>query len=216
MTPLSHSRSILGMITALMFTGCASVNETRFYTLSAASGPSEVKEEIQRAPVPVYIDVMPVTVPERLARPQLVIRSGGSGQESQLFILDEYRWSSPFNEELRDAFAIGIINQTGAVREARGSSAGSTPDRQVYRVAIELGQFDAIVGDRVQARFSWAITRSADGRGAACYSAISESVNGGIGGLVKGVQRIVSSVAEDISKNLIELDTGQAPTCKRL
>jgi hypothetical protein len=210
----SLSRSILGMTLALLLNGCASVQEPRFYTLSVPSTPQRMKEALPDASTPFYIEVLPVTVPERLARPQLVVRSGGSGEESQLFILEESRWSSHFNDELRDAFATGIANQTGAIRETRGASGIHAPDYRGYRVAIELGQFDAVVGDRVQARFSWVITRSADGRSAACYAAISEPVNGGIDGVVQGVRRVVSRVVEDISKNLIELDTSHAATCK--
>jgi uncharacterized lipoprotein YmbA len=208
------SRAILGMMVALLFGGCASVPETRFYTLSIPSAPTEMKEALQRSSMPFYIEVMPVTVPDRLARPQLIVRSRSSGQESQIFILEEHRWSSHFNDELRDAFATGIVNQTGAIRETRGASGTYAPEQHGYRVAIELGQFDAIVGDSVQARFSWVIRRSTDGRSAACYAAISEPVDGGIDGVVKGIQRVVSNVVEDISKNLTELDTGNAVTCK--
>src|SRR5687768_12687508 len=210
----SLPRGILGMMAALLLNGCVSVAETRFYTLSTPSALPRMKETLPPASTPFYIEVMPVIVPERLARPQLVVRSRGSDQESQLFILEESRWSSHFNDELRDAFATGIANQTGAIRETRGASGIYAPDYRGYRVAIELGQFDAVVGDRVQARFSWVITRSADGRSAACYAAISESVNGGIDGVVQGVRRVVSRVVEDISKNLVELDTGHAATCK--
>ncbi len=200
---------ILGMIGVLLGAGCASVPETRFYTLSVPSRSSEVKEALEHSPKPVYIEVMPVNVPERLARPQLVVRSQ-AGQETQLFILEQDRWSSHFNNELRDAFATGIANQIGAINETRGAR---TPDQPVYRIAIELNQFDAVVGDRVAARFNWAITRSTDGRGAVCYAVISEPVSGGIESVVKGVQRAVSSVAVEVSKNLIELDTGRAATC---
>ena len=211
----SLSGSILGgMVAALLLSGCASVAETRFYTLSAPSTLPRMKEALPPASTPFYIEVMPVIVPERLARPQLVVRSRDSDQESQLFILEESRWSSHFNDELRDALATGIANQTGAIRETRGASGTYAPDYRGYRVAVELGQFDAVVGERVQARFSWVITRSADGRSAACYAAISEPVHGGIDGVVTGVQRVVSRVVEDISKNLIELDTGHGATCK--
>ena len=203
------------MISALLAAGCASVPETRFYTLSVPFEPSEAEGSLQRSPTPVYIEVLPVTVPERLARPQLVVRSRGSGQETQLLLLEQARWSSHFNDELRDAFAAGIADQTGAINETRGSrQAAHTPGWPVYRIAIELGQFDAIVGDRVQARFGWTITRSTDGRSAACYAAISEPASGGIDGVVKGIQRMVSSTVVDVSKNLIELNTGQAATCK--
>lgn len=206
--PLAYR--IFGLMTALWVAGCASVPETRFYTLSVPPEQSETKIAARDSSIPIFIDVLPVSVPERLVRPQLIVRSKGSGAETQLFILEQDRWSSPFNYELRDAFATSIANQTGAVNEARS---GRAPDQPGYRIAIELNQFDAIVGDRVQARFGWTITRSPDGRSAACYAAITEPVSGGIEGVVKGIQGAVASAASDISRNLIELDMGQAPKC---
>lgn len=213
---LSAMRGMSGVMTALLAVGCASVPATRFYTLSV---PSELSESSavadaprysRQSPLPIFIEIMPVNVPERLARPQLVVRSQGSGRETQLLILEQDRWSSHFNHELRDAFAIGIANQTGAVNETRGIP---TLDQPGYRIAIELSQLDAIVDDKIQARFGWTITRSTDGRNAACYSVISEPVGGGIEGVVKGIQQAVSRVAAEVSRNVIELDTGQVATC---
>lgn len=214
MTSISgFMRTLPGMITALLAAGCVSVPATRFYTLSVPSEPSEVGDTSRHSSpssTPIFIEVMPVNVPERLARPQLVVTSQGPEQETRLFILEQDRWSSHFNHELRDAFAIGIAKRTGAVNETRGIRA---LDHPTYRIAIELSQFDAIVGDKVQARFGWTITRSTDGYNAACYSVVSEPAGGGIDGVVKGVQRAVSSVAADVSRNLIELESGHAATC---
>ncbi|MEO8767776.1 MAG: PqiC family protein [Nitrosospira sp.] len=207
-------RSMAGMVALLLAAGCASVPETRFYTLSVSSGASEVKDisghSRQAGSRPIFIDVMPVSVPARLARPQLVVRRQGPGQDTHIFILERDRWSSNFNYELRDAFTTGIANQIGAINETNGSRATDQPG---YRIAVELSQFDAIVGDKVRARFGWTVTRSTDGRSVACYATISEPVSGGIEGVVKGIQRVVSSVAADISKNLSDLDTGHAAIC---
>jgi uncharacterized protein len=202
--------SIFGVMTALLVTGCASVPEARFYTLSVPPEPSETKISARDSSIPIFIDVLPVNVPERLARPQLVVRSGGSGPQAQLFILEQDRWSSPFNYELRDAFASGIASQIGAVNNVRGIR---TPDQISYRIAIELSQFDAIVGDSVQTGFGWTITRSTDGRSIACHAVITEPIAGGIEGVVAGIQRVVASVVEGVSKNLIELDSDRVPTC---
>ncbi|MCC2682472.1 MAG: hypothetical protein K0S36_2036 [Nitrosospira multiformis] len=200
-------RSAFFMMIASLIAGCVSVPETRFYTLSQ---PPEMKVRPRDLSTPIFIDILPVNVPERLARPQLVVRYGDSGPETQLFILEQDRWSSPFNYELRDAFASGIASRTGAVNKAHR---GRTPDQIVYRIAIELSQFDAIVDDSVRARFSWTITRPADARSAACYAVITEPVAAGVEGVVEGVQRAVTSVVTSISKNMIELDMGRVPTC---
>jgi uncharacterized lipoprotein YmbA len=198
------------MMMASLTAGCASVPETRFYTLSVESESPGIKALPRDLSTPIFIDILPVNVPERLVRPQLVVRSRDSGPETQLFILEQDRWSSPFNYELRDAFASGIANLTGAVNRARR---GHTPDQIVYRIAIELSQLDAIIDDSVRARFSWTIMRPADARSAACYAVITEPVAPGVEGVVEGVQRVVASVVTDISKNVIELDMGRVPTC---
>lgn len=208
MTTLGQSAFF--MVIALLTAGCASVPETRFYTLSIGSESSGIKALPRALSTPIFIDILPVNVPERLARPQLVIRSRDSSTETQLFILEQDRWSSPFNYELRDAFASGIANLTGAVNRAQR---GRTPDQTVYRIAIELSQFDAIINDSVKARFSWTITPPADARGATCYAVITEPVAPGVEGVVGGVQRAVASVVTGISKNVIELDMGHVPTC---
>ena len=200
-------RSAFFMIAASLIAGCVSVPETRFYTLSE---PPEMKARPRDLSLPIFIDILPVNVPERLARPQLVVRYEDSGPETQLFILEQDRWSSPFNYELRDAFASGIASWTGAVNKAHRSR---TPDQIIYRIAIELSQFDAIIDDSVKARFSWTITRPADARSAACYAVITEPVAAGVEGVVEGVQRAVTSVVTSISKNVIELDMGRVPTC---
>jgi len=200
-------RSTFFMMIALLPTGCASVLEARFYTLSE---PPEMKALPRDLSTPIFIDILPVNVPERLARPQLVVRSRDSGPETQLFILEQDRWSSPFNYELRDAFASGIANLTGAVNRAQRSRA---PDQIVYRIAIELSQLDAIIDDSIKARFSWTVTRSTDARSTACYEVITEPVAPGVEGIVEGVQRAVASVVAGISKNVIELDMDRIPTC---
>jgi len=184
---MTGGRYVLYGAIVLALLGCASIAETRFYTLSS-SGLSEARDSsLPLSSGPVFIDVMPVNVPERLARPQLVIRA--RGEAAQLFILEQDRWSSHFNHELRDAFATQIASRTGAINETRGSR---MPGQPAYRIAIELGQFDAVVGEAVRARFGWTITRTNDSRSAACYSEVAELAGGGIDGVVEGVRRAVS------------------------
>ncbi len=197
--------------------GCASVGETKFYTLSA---PSDLEKGAYRGPSehgapPVFIDVMPVRVPERLARPQLVVSI--KGHQTQLLILEQARWSSHFNYELRDAFAaaiaakIGVINEISDIGESHGNRA---PGHPVYRIAIELRQFDATMGDRVNTRFDWTIAHSTQALQAACYSIISEASGSSMESLVKGIQNVVTTAAERIAQSLIELNRSGATTCR--
>ena len=112
--------------------------KTRFYTLSVPSDIREKEPYPGYSLTPIFIEVMPVTVPERLARPQLVVNN--KGQEGELLVLEQARWSSPFNHELRDGLASAIAEKLGAIKVI---PRGRPPGQPVYRIAVELSQFDA-------------------------------------------------------------------------
>lgn len=202
--------SICGLLAVVFLAaGCASVGEkTKFYTLSVPSDTRGKDPYSGYSVTPIFIEVMPVGVPERLARPQLVVSSKGQGGE--LLVLEQARWSSPFNHELRDALAAAIAGKIGAIQVIRG---GRLPGQAVYRIAVELSQFDATIGSSVNARFDWTITHSTQARSAACYSLISESAGDSIESLVKGIQYVVAAAAESISENLMQLNGGGAASC---
>jgi len=202
--------SICGLLAVVFLAAsCASVGEkTKFYTLSVPSDTRGKDPYPGYSVTPIFIEVMPVSVPERLARPQLVVSS--KGQDGELLVLEQARWSSPFNLELRDALAAAIAGKIGAIKVIRRGRLAGQP---IYRIAIELSQFDATVGGRVNARFDWAITHSTQARSAACYSVISEPAGDSIESLVNGIQHVVAAAAESISENLTQLNGVGAASC---
>ncbi|MEM4988180.1 PqiC family protein [Collimonas sp. H4R21] len=204
MTSTTSTR-ICGIAAALLLAGCTSA-PTHFYTLAA---PAAAAPAIQNSRL--YIDVAPVSLPERLARPQLVVRSAGSASSTRVDILEQERWSSPFNNELRDALASGIANRLGAIDVSRS---GRPTDQPVYRIAVELREFDAVPGDKVQATYGWTISRSDNGRSSACQLKVAATVTPGIDGLVLGVQRTVADVANGIAANITAFKVNPAAVCQ--
>lgn len=201
--PRSAILNIVAFATATLLAGC-SVAPTRFYTLAV---PSTIGTSHAVAAHTIYIEVPPVGVPERLARPQLVVRA----QNPRVDILEQDRWSSSFNYELHDALANGLADRLSAVDVTRGGRpSGSTG----YRIAIDLREFDATPGDKVQALFSWTITRSDDGRSASCQLAATEPVSAGMDALVAGVQRAVAAAVVSMGDNVDTLAAGNVPQCK--
>lgn len=203
-----RSRSCLlrvASISAALILAACSVAPTRFYTLATPSQLSTAKPTTQN----IFIEVPPIGLPERLARPQLVVRS----QNTRVDILEQDRWSSSFNYELRDALASGLANRLGAVDVTRGGRPAGSP---AYRIAIELREFDAAPGDKVQALFGWTITRSDNGRSAACQLAVSEPVSAGMDALVAGVQRAVADAVTSIAADVATLATGNPVQCKTM
>ena len=80
--------SICGLLAVVFLAaGCASVGEkTKFYTLSVPSDTRGKDPYPGYSVTPIFIEVMPVSVPERLARPQLVVSS--KGQDGELLFLN--------------------------------------------------------------------------------------------------------------------------------
>jgi len=204
MTSITSTR-IGAIAAALLLAGCASA-PTHFYTLAA---PAAAAPAIQNSRL--YIEVAPVSLPERLARPQLVVRSAGSASSTRVDILEQERWSSPFNNELRDALASGIANRLGAIDVSRS---GRPADQPVFRIAVELREFDAVPGDKVQATYGWTVSRSDNGRSSACQLNVAAAVAPGIDGLVLGVQRTVADVVNGIAANITAFKANPAAACQ--
>ncbi|MGS0741325.1 PqiC family protein [Glaciimonas sp. GG7] len=198
----STPRRLYTIVTALLLTGCA-ITPTRFYTLATAP---QLKT-LNTATKNIYIEVPAIGVPERLARPQMVVRT----QQTQVAILEQDRWASSFNYELRDALASGLANRLGAVDVSRGGRPAGLP---VYRIAIELREFDAAPADKVQALFGWTISRSDDGKSAACQLAVTEPVGASMDALVAGVQRAVAEAVVSIARDVTGLAAGNTMPCK--
>ena len=197
------------LVHTAMLTACATPkNSTRFYTLANISPAENVA-----ATTPIAIEVLPVNVPERLKRPQLVITTNNA---TQLKILEQDRWSSSFNDELQDAFVGGITSQLGAIDVSRGGRAANQP---TYRIAIVLQQFNATPGEQVQANFGWTITalnsseRSTVNRSLSCQATISKNVANDTDAVVKGIQAAVADVIQAISANVSSLNNGEVGKC---
>ena len=205
------SAAMLTLASVLTLTACSTA-PTRFYTLAAtgASSPSPAAAKLSAgAPAAgqTFIEVLPVSVPERLARPQIVVRT----DDTRVDILEQDRWSAPFNNELRDALASGVANRLGAVDVTRG---GRPVDQPVYRIVVELRQLDAVKGGKVDASFGWTVMRSDNNTSSVCRLAVVEPVSGaGIDGVVQGMQRAVANVADAISADVTALRAGKGGAC---
>lgn len=199
---------ILTLVAVLV--GCAQLKTTtRFYTLN---NPTQNQAITVSKTTPIAIEVLPVSVPERLKRPQLVLTSKDI---SQLKILEQDRWSSSFNDELHDAFVSGITNQLGAIDASRGVR----NHQPTYRIAIVLQQFNAMPGEQVQTNFAWTITRLSTGSSTTdnttltCQINSSKSVSNDIDAVVKGLREAVAEATQAISANVSSLNNGEAGKC---
>jgi len=203
---LSPKTLVAAALVASLLAACGSSPPATFYTLASPADSAPAVRTASQGPQ-TFIEVMPVAVPDRLARPQLVVRSDAT----RLEVLEQDRWSSPFNNELRDALAAGVAARLGAIDVSRG---GRPADQASYRINVELRDFDAARGGRVQAAFGWTITRSDDRRSGACRLTVVEPVSGGANAdVVAATQKAVAQAAQAIADGVRALQSGQGGQC---
>ncbi|MDQ0141868.1 PqiC family protein [Cupriavidus necator] len=186
---------------AAVVAGCASP-EPRYYTL--AQGHNAVA-----APVPaaapstdtLWLEVAPVRVPERLNRPQLVVRDGG-GSDAGLRLLDLSRWSAPLPDELRDALSQRLQATLGAVDTYQQGLSDVQP---LYRITTEVLRLDADLGQRAGATINWTVRRLPDGKVVSGSTQAELPAPGAVEGVVTAYREIVASTARDIAAGVQSL-----------
>ena len=187
------------LVSALLLTGCAAAPDT-YYTLAASAPAGKVMPDAAA----IFIELAPVAVPERLARPQMVITRAGKGGErsAEVALLEQHRWASSFESELRDALASGIASRLGAIDATKG---GRQPGQNAWRIAVQLRQFDAVENAQIDAALSWTVRRTDGARSFACQWTGREPVAAGISALALGAQRVTGSAAQAIARHVATL-----------
>jgi uncharacterized lipoprotein YmbA len=213
---------MLAGVVAVLAAGCAN-SPDRYYTLAepVAEAPSPVAP-VDAAPAGAvvgvtgpapasgtFIDIAPVAVPERLARPQLVVRRGGAST-AEVALLEQHRWTSSFESELRDALGAGIAARLGAVDVTKGARLAGAP---VWRIAVQLQRLDLVENRRADASFSWTVRRADAERGTACQWSGSEPASGGIDALALGARRLTGRVSAQIARHVQALQADPAAAC---
>lgn len=199
--------TMVGIVSAVLIAGCAG-KPTLYYTLADSAVPTTASTVVAIDP-PVYFEMAPLALPERLARPQMVVRKPG-GDSTQVFVLEQHRWASSFENELRDALAGGLTAQLGAIDVTKGGRQASTP---VYRIAVQVRQFDAMEGSRIDGSFSWTIRRTDETRTTACQLSISQPLGADMDGVAQGARRLTSDLAAAIARSMMSPTVAPAAGC---
>lgn len=208
MKPLSLVALVapLALAAAALGSGCASAPD-RYYTLSA---PVAAPTPIAGGGAPLAIEIAPIALPERLARPQMLVRKDAAGAEVR--VLEQHRWAASFEIELRDALASGVAARLGATDATRG---GRRPDAPTWRIAVQVREFEAIEGSRVDAAFGWRTRRSDSDAGSTCQWRASEPAGPDTAALAAGAQRVTARLAEVIAQQVRAQQADPSAGCVR-
>ncbi|MET3375686.1 putative lipoprotein YmbA [Variovorax boronicumulans] len=198
--------ALAGAAALLLLAGCASKPDS-YYTLASPPALTDAAPRTPDAASPLYIELAPVAVPERLARPQMVVRRPTGGV--QVDVLEQHRWASSFENELRDALGSGIASRLGALDVTQGGRQASQP---VWRVAVQVRQFEMVDGGRVDAGFTWTLRRSDEARTLVCRLDAGEATGGGMDALAQGAQRVTAAAAAAMARSVNAARTNPGAT----
>jgi uncharacterized lipoprotein YmbA len=190
-------------LTAALLSACSTPKlPERFHTLL----PIERATPVVMAN-PIYVDVLPVKVPEQVDHTQWVVRQ----PDDSLLMLEQDRWAAPLQDEIRGALVERLTSQWGAI-DVRSVA---QPQPSVWRVRVDVQRFESIPSREARIEGTWSVASTASGGPTlVCRSALREDVSGtGIAPLAAAHRRAVVRLSDEIGQRLKALQAGNAAGC---
>ena len=175
------------------FAGCGSVPVENFYTLTAAAPTSA-------APASKGIDIFigPITVPEMLDRPQLVMQFA----PNRIAVLEQQRWAQPLASEILRVMALNLQNNLVNARVTTQRQAGVTDT--ATRLSLEVLRFDSLLGKEVNIELSWLVQHGAAGKPIRGRAAAREAVAApGYDAIMTAHSRALATLSRDLAEAIM-------------
>ena len=182
----NRTASAVLCILASLWAGCASPR-SYFYTLGPVTNANSVTADYSVA-------VGPVSVPEIVDRPQIVVRTG----PNQVFIDEFHRWGSSLRDEIARSVARNLAALLGTPRVSVFPQ--STSSGAKYRVAVDVMVFDSTPGEAAALDAVWGIRGAGGGAVRSGRTTVRETVHGdGYAALVAAHSRALEKLSGEIA-----------------
>lgn len=186
-------RVVYGMLAvccASLSVGCSRSPRVSFYTLEPGV---QIEAAVPAATVPAVV-VGPVTLPEVVDRPQLVVRVAANRVE----ILETHRWAEPLKSEIPRLLAENLNRQFGATRVSSYLQHAGTD--AAYRVLVDISRFEASPDGAVVVEAVWSLRPVAGGVSKSGRIQVREPVGAeGYDPLVAAYGRALFAVSADLA-----------------
>jgi uncharacterized lipoprotein YmbA len=183
--------------------GCASA-PVRYYTLTPP--PDRTVPALETIPT---IDARVVHIPPQLNHPELMVRTG----PTEVTLLENERWASPVNDEIKDAVRFELGRRLGHTTELRPAFAQLSLDIDIQHLEAELGRY-ALLEASWRATLSVTGQRSGGTRAATCTFRAEEKIPAGYAAIVEGYQREIAELADAIVAVLTSPASGIDVACQ--
>jgi uncharacterized lipoprotein YmbA len=182
--------------TCLLLVGCGSTPSSRFYNLSATPAPAALPSQLS-------VVVGPVSVPDAVDRPEIVVRTGPNQVRPEEF----NRWASPLHDQIARAVANNLVAILGTAHVTLSSQILGTGAQ--YRVVIEVQQFESAPGEAATLDAIWSVSRTRGGRSITRRTTLREPAPQlGYDALVAAHSRAITRLSRDIAGALLALNRG--------
>lgn len=196
MTP-GMVRTVLAVLPGMLLAACGSSPAPRYYALEAPVGTVVAAAAPGQEALSVW--VAPVTLPESVDRPQLVLRVS----PNRLAILDGHRWVEPLGSAVTRAIAANLAARLGARVSAEGQHAAAGAQ---VRVLVDVLRFESTAGESVTLEAQWTVRRIQDSTPRHGRARIVQPVSGADNeSLVAAHSRAISALSQDIAQAIVGL-----------
>ncbi|MBR0347730.1 MAG: membrane integrity-associated transporter subunit PqiC [Rudaea sp.] len=180
-SPCSPRLALCALI--LLLSACGASAPTRYHTL--LDTPSGAQASISAK---FFIDVLPVSIPAQVDRPQLVVRDGGG-----VLPLEQERWIAPLADEARAALSADLSRELGATDIAgQPRPVGA----RVLTIRVDLRRFESVPGAYAAVDAVWSLnTDGATSSPLVCTASAHESTGQGYDELVRAHRRALANLA---------------------
>lgn len=191
---MKRTRSFLAVVLApalvsVLLAGCGSSPFSSFYRLKPDATLTSAG-----AAAPLYVVVSPVTIPELVNRPQIVVTLAGNQVSPKEF----ERWADPLKSDIQRTIAGDLAALLGSQHvSVFDADTGGPP---TWRVRVDVMRFDSALGEAATVDALWMIWPPKTETPILGHTLARESVQGqDFDALVAAHDRALASVSREIA-----------------
>lgn len=181
---------------------CAT-QSVQYYTLLPVSMSDTPAGSHHGASSKFAISVQPVTLPEQVDRPQIVISDPDT---TQVTPLNSALWASPLSDEIRNALSNELSRRLGVLDIAASGAPDALP---LWKISLRVQRFESIYNQRAVLDVTWRLT-PVNQRGRKtmiCRAEAQVPVEAGMSAMVVGHQEALQRMAAVIAAQLLQPGT---------
>jgi uncharacterized lipoprotein YmbA len=133
---------------------------------------------------------------------------------AELTLLENQRWASPVNEEIKDALRIDLQRRLARTTVLRPCLEKLTLDIDVRHLEAQLGRY-ALLEASWSATFSAAAPPYTGARAMTRTFQADDKIHAGYAGMVEGYQREIAALGEEIVAELASAKRGIDVPCQK-